>query len=116
MLSFLQLWEHMAQNSSSESLSMRAIRNGLVMGKNETDFWDNFITVANDSAALSELLDIPKEKISSWASKVREVRNKVSLADDQEANQKGKKQLIPTGQGIPDPQKESAEDFSDLHV
>jgi len=82
MTSFQRLWEHMRryreEADPSESKAMDAIRTGLNI---RPDFWDDFLLVVNNSTALSELLDVPSVKISSWHSKVREVLDKVQQTD-----------------------------------
>lgn len=81
-VSFSKLWEHMQQSlteSDEDSKAMDAIRTGI--GVRE-DFWSDFLLVINNSEALSELLDIPSTKISSWHSKVNDALSKVKTADE----------------------------------
>lgn len=55
----------------------KIVRKGLNIDDN---FWDNFIRICGDSNALSKLLNVPKEKISSWSSiiqnKIQEINKK----------------------------------------
>lgn len=79
-------------DSGEESPAMRAIRNGQNIGDS---FWDDFLTLINDSDALSELLEIPKEKITGWATRIKEMQEKVGKHDDQ--NGDSPSELVPTG-------------------
>jgi hypothetical protein len=85
-------------DTGEESKAMRVIRTGVgLRSKKECgDFWDDFISICNDSEGLSELLDVPPEKISGWASKVKEAREKMDSADDQGTASKNAK-VITTG-------------------
>lgn len=55
----------------------KIVRKGLNMDDN---FWDNFIRICNDSNAFSKLLNVPKEKIVSWAeiikNQIKEIKRK----------------------------------------
>jgi hypothetical protein len=70
--------ENLAE-SEENSKALDAIRTGI--GVRE-DFWSDFLLVINNSEALSELLDIPSTKISSWHSKVNDALSKVKAADE----------------------------------
>lgn len=81
-VSFSKLWEHMQENlaeSKENSKALDAIRTGI--GVRE-DFWSDFLLVINNSEALSELLDVPSTKISSWHSKINDALSKVRAADE----------------------------------
>ena len=104
MISFQKLWENMEASKGQESLdskSSSAIRTGI--GVRE-DFWDDFLSVINNSSGLSELLDVPVTKISSWHHRVREELDKVKKADEM-PDASGKKQMIHTG--LPQDKKET---------
>lgn len=58
----------------------KIIRKGLNIRK-EGDFWDDFIQICNDSNSLSKLLNIPKEKITSWSGKIRSMIQEVKKKD-----------------------------------
>ena len=85
-------------DSGEESKAMRAVRTGIGLrnSKDDVSFWDDFISVCNDGEGLAELLDVPSEKVGSWASRVKEFVDKVNDADDQGAGEKQAK-IVPTG-------------------
>jgi hypothetical protein len=58
----------------------KIIRKGLNITK-EGNFWDYFIKICDDSNALSKLLNVPKEKITSWAGEIRNVIQEVKNKD-----------------------------------
>lgn len=84
-------------DSGEESKAIRVVRTGASLRNNKDcgSFWDDFISVCNDAEGLSELLDVPPEKIGNWASRVKEMLEKVDSADDQEAGGK-KAKVVPT--------------------
>jgi hypothetical protein len=95
MISFQKLWENMeaAKNGDNESKASSAIRTGIGVREN---FWDDFLSVINNSSGLSELLDVPVTKIASWHQKVKEELNKIKEIDktpDASSNRK----MIHTG-------------------
>lgn len=98
MVSFQKLWENMSASKMgdhADDKAMEAIRTGINVRE---DFWDDFLLVINNSTALSELLDIPTTKISSWHSKIKSALDKVNKADSTpEPKDKGK--LMKTGMG-----------------
>lgn len=103
MPSFHQLWEIIdgppLMDSGNETQAMAAIRNGLQRGET---FWDDFITVCGNAEALSELLDVPKEKVTGWASKIKETISKVKRADDHD-DVSDKTEMLPTDNDPTDP-------------
>jgi hypothetical protein len=86
-------------DSGEEGQAMEAIRSGLHLRKKDCgDFWEDFITICGNADAMSALLEVPKEKVTGWNNKVREMLNKVDEADDDaEDSDKGKREQIPTG-------------------
>lgn len=83
--------------SGEESTSFRAIRNGMnLRSKDCGDFWDDFIKACSDSEGMAELLEVPKEKISGWASKIKEILSKVEQQDSQDKDAEGRSEMIPT--------------------
>jgi hypothetical protein len=97
MNSFQRLWENMQAAKNEEAVqddrAMSAIRTGIGV---RDEFWDDFLAVLNNSQDLSELLDIPVEKISSWRGKIQNALEKVRDADsDPEQKKNGK--LMKTG-------------------
>lgn len=100
-ITFAQLVERMRTEadllgSGDESRSMEAIRSGLNFRKeNCGDFWEDFMNICGNAEALSELLDVPKEKITGWPSKIRDILQKVKDADSQEDSGK---EMLNTGE------------------
>jgi hypothetical protein len=86
-------------NSGEYSQAMDAIRSGMHLRKEDCgDFWDDFIQVCANADAMSELLGVPREKVTSWAGKIRELIEQVSKKDDTEAAEdKKNSKLVPTG-------------------
>ncbi len=81
MLSFAKLWENILDhmgNDEHESLSMKAIRTGINI---RDGFWDDFLLVLNNREAMSELLGVTTEQISSWAVIIKDNLAKIEDAD-----------------------------------
>lgn len=89
-------------DSGEESKGMNAIRSGMTIRKPECgDFWEDFISISGNADAMADLLEVQREKVTSWASKIRELIDKVKQAD-QEGEDAGKKtDIIPTGNDGP---------------
>lgn len=66
----------MPHESTNRSKAEEAIRAGLDISD---DFWDNFITVCNNSDALAELLGVDTQKISTWADSIKQAVDKVKI-------------------------------------
>lgn len=92
-MNFQELWNKIREGTEtlSDDKSSSAIRTGLGI---RDDFWDDFLLVINNSDGLSELLDVPVTKISSWHDKIKENLEKVKHND---MNIKGRDTLIKTG-------------------
>lgn len=80
-------------NEMSNSRVIGAIRAGLNI---DPQFWDNFLKVCNQSAALSELLGVRKEVIANWPNLIRNNLEQVRVLDGQDAQHK-RANLIQTG-------------------
>jgi len=88
-------------DSGEETKSMDAIRSGLHIRKPECgDFWEDFISLTGNADAMAELLEVPREKVTSWASKIREMVDKVKSSDEQDDDSE-KSEMIPTGNSGP---------------
>lgn len=85
-------------DGGEESKAMRVVRTGVGLRQSKScgNFWDDFIAICNDGEGLAELLNVPSEKVGSWASKIQEILDKVESADDQETSKK-KAEVVPTG-------------------
>lgn len=93
--------------SGEESIAFRAIRNGMNLRKEDCgSFWDDFIQVCGDSEGMAELLEVPKEKITGWPTKIKEILGKVEQKDNHE-DADGKSELVQTGNTeVPSDQEE----------
>lgn len=87
-------------DSGAESQAMEAIRSGMHLRKKEEcgDFWDDFITVCGNADALSELLNVPRETITGWPGKIRELKEKVDISDQEGDAKEKKAETLPTGE------------------
>jgi hypothetical protein len=108
-VSFLKVWENVHPDaehqdghrspllgSGDNGEILTAIRNGLHLRKSEEcgNFWDDFISVCNNSTALAALLGVKAEQVSTWSLKVRNALEKVEGEDDENSN---KPELVQTG-------------------
>lgn len=100
MISFGKLIEVMDMNpvEPGQPIALSAIKAGTNI---DPDFWDKFIQILGNADGLSELLDVPKEKITKWASRIGEMMAKVKQADDEESGDR-KSEILPAGD-IADP-------------
>lgn len=92
MVSFQKIMEHMdgfrkEQSDKNDKKSTEAIRAGINI---RDDFWDDFLSLTNNSTALAELLKVPATKISAWRSRIQKYLDKVREEDE-----------------VPDPKKRS---------
>lgn len=87
------------KDSGQDSAVLRVIRTGNSL-RSKSDcgnFWNDFISIINDSDGLSELLDVPAEKIGGWAARIQEILDEISDKDGEESG--GKAEILPTGNG-----------------
>jgi hypothetical protein len=94
MFSFQRLWEQMEELDElpTDDKAMSAIRTG--NGVSDT-FWNNFLQVINNSDGLSELLDVPVEKIIRWREKIKDSLEKIEKQDKPKVHKKNK--MLSTG-------------------
>lgn len=95
MVSFQKMMEHMdvyreEVSDTSERKASEAIRTGLGIRK---EFWEDFLLLLNNSAALSQLLKVPQTKVSSWRVRVQRYLNQIE-AEDEVPNPKKRAKLI----------------------
>lgn len=114
-ISFGRLWELMEQdiggqddtandpapdNGDPDTGAMNAIRTGInIRAKKDCgDFWDDFIKVCGNADAMSELLDVPREKVTGWAGRIQELLDKVGKSDEESASSRKKSaEMLSTG-------------------
>jgi hypothetical protein len=83
-----------AARDQSTDDSVEAVRSGMNI---RSDFWDDFIQLTGNAAALSVLLDVPKDKIAGWSQKIMDVLATIQQADN--ADPDGRAKTLPTGDG-----------------
>lgn len=94
MSSFLKLWESMnSQPTNTVDQAAEVIRTGIGFREN---FWDEFKLLLNNSKGLSELLDIPIDKISTWQEKINSKLDEIQNTDKNSDVNKNRR-LIKTG-------------------
>lgn len=104
MISFLTLLEQMSQSSplmdsGEDSASMSIVRTGKQLRKDdETQFWDDFISLCSNADGLAELLEVSPQKIRSWPTKIKEVLDKLQTRTAEDPSEKQKDELLPTGE------------------
>lgn len=83
-----------SKNDQEESKSLDIIRIGNnVLKKDCGIFWDIFFNLCANTEAMAELLDVPKDKVSSWAGRINKFRSE--LNSDNESS-KTKNRIIRT--------------------
>lgn len=109
MMTFCLLNEAMERDKSrssplmdtgEETRGMSVIRSGKdIRDENEGSFWDDFISLCNDSEGLADLLGVRRENVTSWPARIREALEKVDKHDMQGENKPDEpEEMIPTGQ------------------
>lgn len=79
--------------------AMEAIRNGKNLRKPECgDFWEDFMSLCNNASALADLLNVPAEKIQTWATRIQENLEKIKKMDSGESENK---EMMRTGDATP---------------
>lgn len=87
-------------DSGLETKSMDVVRNGMQLRTGDcNDFWDDFISLCSNAEALSELLEVPTEKISKWATKIQDTITKIKNYDKNDTKLDQKK-IMPTGNSV----------------
>ena len=97
-LSFSKLLENIQKDAEqTDRKAKEAIRSGLnLRTANCGNFWDDFIQVCGNTQGMAELLDVPPQKISRWASSIRQYVTQINR-EDSEQNKNGKATMISTG-------------------
>ena len=96
-MSFRKLWESIEDTRMDQPIddkAMSAIRTGI--GIRDT-FWDDFLQLVNNADGLSDLLDVPEEKIIAWRHHITKNLNKVQDSDKSQDVQR-KNKILKTGQ------------------
>lgn len=86
-------------DSGEDSQVLTIVRAGQSLRKeDESQFWDDFISLCSNASGLGELLQISPEKIRSWPSRIREALDKLEKHDAESPNIDKDTTMIPTGQ------------------
>lgn len=104
MVSFSRLWEAMEKSGTSplmdtgnDSEILTVVRAGKnLRQEDESQFWDDFISLCSNSRGLSDLLGVSPEKITSWPPKIKEALEKLEKHDAESPNVKDDTTVIPT--------------------
>jgi hypothetical protein len=100
MITFAELWERMEarsplMDSGEENSSNQTIRAGEQLRKEgEPSFWDDFLNILSNTDGVAELLNVSKEKVLSWPSRIREARQKTK---QNQSSEEEESQIKPTG-------------------
>ena len=91
LVSFCSLLENMKkQPVSLQNKSITAIEKGMELDEN---FWNNFIQLLNAPENLSQLLDVPVNKISTWHQKIQDAMKETENINKNQPVGKNKKLL-----------------------
>jgi len=91
LVSFCSLLENMKkQPVSLHNKSITAIEKGMELDEN---FWNNFIQLLNAPENLSQLLDVPVNKISTWHQKIQDAMKETENINKNQPVGKNKKLL-----------------------
>ena len=82
-MTFVELWESMQADKKgpTEDRKISVIRSGIGIREN---FWEDFLSVINNSEGLSELLDVPTTKISEWHERISKALEQVKQIDGEQ--------------------------------
>lgn len=104
MITFARLYEEIQKrkgilmNTGEQKRALSIIRLGKNLHKkNQTPFWEEFISLCNDSEGLSELLGVSREVIQSWPSKISDALDE-SESSAESPYDKMDQKVIPTGE------------------
>ena len=115
MVSFAQLWDTMQrlkEDTFQDDKSMEAIRTG---NNIRDDFWDDFISLTNNSDAVAELLGVRTDQVTGWSAKIKDTISRVQKSDqnDGDDDQDKKNHVLPTGSSLGDAAGMDAHDTAD---
>jgi hypothetical protein len=89
-VTFGKFW-NLLETTEENSKSLDIIRSGNNLKSLDCgNFWDDFINLCGNAESMSELLDIPKEKITGWSGKISNLRKEVEEKDTSNINKKNR--------------------------
>lgn len=87
-VTFGKFW-NLLETTEENSKSLDIIRSGNnLRNKDCGNFWDDFINLCGNADAMSELLDVPKEKVTGWSQRVSSFRKEAQEKDSINTNKK----------------------------
>jgi hypothetical protein len=86
-ITFGEFYNLLENDNNSKALNVIRTGNNL-RSADCGNFWDDFATICNNPEGLSELLGVPKEKITSWSEKISQLRKEVENQDSNKTNKK----------------------------
>ena len=90
-------------SSGNDTQAMEAIRSGLHLRKEGCpEFWEDFITVCGNADAMSELLEVPREKVTGWSGRIRELVEDANKKETEQKSISKKSKMIATGDKMTD--------------
>lgn len=93
-VSFYKFSEILESQENTKALDL--VRYGNTLRNGECgNFWDDFISLLSNAEGMSQLLDVPKEKITAWAGYINELRKE---ADNLDSTSNKKNKIIKNGE------------------
>jgi hypothetical protein len=83
--------------SGDDGKSIEIIRKGLFFNKKDYNFWEDFVSLCGNADAMSELLDVPREKITGWAGRIRKLIDETKNSSQEQDDLSKKSKMISTG-------------------
>jgi hypothetical protein len=106
-LSFAQLWEQIEKDkarasplmgSGEENRSLVVVRAGKILHKEgQAPFWDEFISLCNNTEGMAQLLGVGKEMVATWPAKIQEALDKLERHNAHHPSEDEKDEVMPTG-------------------
>jgi len=98
MASFYDLLTALEANDLEQEVKedkvLGLIRKGLEIRKPKCgDFWEDFMALASDAEAMSDLLDVPVHKVAKWGTVIRE---KLAQIEDEPTGDSKNSKIVPT--------------------
>lgn len=56
--------------------SLEIIRKGIDLQRG-SDFWEDFLSLCGNADGMSQLLGVPKEKVTSWFGKINKLKSEI---------------------------------------
>lgn len=91
-MNFGKMYDLLESNQEKIKKILNIIRSGNNLKKPDCgNFWDDFISLCGNADAMSELLNVPKERVTSWSGIIDKFRQQ---ADQEDADKSQKKHRI----------------------